>query len=72
MVLGTWKKVGGNPDAIIAGMATKKPKSDLAHAQVLIADIRRLQLRALELMKEAQEISDEGIIGKSRSRKSKK
>ena len=57
---------------IIAGMATKKPKSDMTRAQVLIEDIRRLQLRALELMKEAQEIIGEGSVEKSRSRKSKK
>ena len=65
-----WRKSQVSP--IIAGMAAKKPKSELTRAQVLIEEIRRLQLRALELMEEAQEIIEEGSVGKSPSRKSKK
>ena len=57
-------------------MEAKKPNPQMTRSRVLIEEIRRLQLRALELMKEAQEIVDErsgvGSGGKTKPRKSKK
>jgi hypothetical protein len=44
---------------IFAGMAARKPDLNLKHARVLMEEIKRLQLRACELLKEAQKICDQ-------------
>jgi hypothetical protein len=62
---------GTSISPIIAGMAAKKPKSEMPRAQILIEEIRRLQLRSLELIKEAQEIVDKSGVENKRSGKSK-